>query len=87
MGQNENANNFDTLIYSDAKNGRSDEIEDADGNVPNFCVLLHGALKVATEHYCAICEVGSEWFGFIHAFADTKSKKSNLILSILSPGN
>ncbi|CAL8099661.1 unnamed protein product [Orchesella dallaii] len=74
------------LKSSDGKsNGKGDEGEDSDGNVPNFCVLLHGALKVSTEHYCAMCEVGTEWFGFIHAFSDSK-KKSNLILSILSPG-
>jgi len=67
-------------------NGKSDEPldEDADGRVPNFCVLLHGALKI--ESLCAICQVGPEWYGFIYSWADNK-KKSNLMLSILPPGS
>lgn len=73
-----------SFFLGDKSNGK-DESEESDGNIPNFCVLLHGALKVATQNYAAMCEVGLDWFGFIHAFSDSK-KKSNLILSILPQG-
>jgi hypothetical protein len=57
--------------------------DDVDGRTPNFCVLLHGAMKV--ESLCAIVEVGENWFGCIYSWADNK-KKSNLMLSVLPPG-
>jgi len=62
---------------------KSDE-EDVDGKTQNFCVLLHGALKV--DNKCALVELGNNWYGFIYTWADNK-KKSNLMLSILPPGN
>ncbi|OXA59380.1 von Willebrand factor A domain-containing protein 9 [Folsomia candida] len=60
-----------------------DSEEDIDGKTPNFCVLLHGALKV--DNKCALVEVGNNWYGFIYTWQDNK-KKSNLMLSILPPG-
>lgn len=55
-----------------------------DGKSPSFCVLLHGALKV--ENMAALCLLNTDWYGFIYSWADTK-KKSNLMLTILEPGN
>ncbi|KAF5293913.1 hypothetical protein FQA39_LY13618 [Lamprigera yunnana] len=55
-----------------------------DGKVPSFCVLLHGALKV--ENMTALVTLGENWFGFIYSWADSK-KKSNLMLTILTPGS
>lgn len=50
----------------------------------NACVLLHSALKI--ENLAAVVILSENWFGFLYSYADSK-KKSNLMLSILPPGN
>jgi hypothetical protein len=47
------------------------------------CVLLHGALKV--ENMAALVLLADDWYGFLYSYAD--KKKSNLLLSVLQPGN
>lgn len=59
-----------------------DEATD-EGKVPSFCVLLHGALRV--ENMAALVSLAENWFGFVYSWADSK-KKSNLMLTILTPG-
>lgn len=54
-----------------------------DGKVPAFTVLLHGSLKV--EGMVALTKVGPDWYGLLYSWADSK-KKSNLMLSLLEPG-
>ncbi|XP_007448180.1 PREDICTED: von Willebrand factor A domain-containing protein 9 isoform X2 [Lipotes vexillifer] len=53
------------------------------GKIPNFCVLLHGSLKV--EGMVAIVQLGPEWHGMLYSQADSK-KKSNLMMSLFEPG-
>ncbi|XP_077424923.1 integrator complex subunit 14 [Vanacampus margaritifer] len=53
------------------------------GKSPNFCVLLHGSLKV--EGMVALVQLGPEWFGMLYSQADSK-KKSNLMMSLFEPG-
>lgn len=55
-----------------------------EARVPSFCVLLHGALRV--ENMAALVSIGDNWYGFIYSWADSK-KKSNLMLTILTPGS
>ncbi|KAJ8983060.1 hypothetical protein NQ317_013266 [Molorchus minor] len=55
-----------------------------EGKTPSYCVLLHGALKV--ENMAALVTLGENWFGFVYSWADSK-KKSNLMLTILTPGS
>jgi hypothetical protein len=55
-----------------------------EGKIPSFCVLLHGALKV--ENMAALVTLAENWFGFVYSWADSK-KKSNLMLTILTPGS
>ncbi|XP_057660808.1 integrator complex subunit 14 isoform X2 [Diorhabda carinulata] len=55
-----------------------------ESRVPSFCVLLHGALRV--ENMAALVSIGDNWFGFVYSWADSK-KKSNLMLTILTPGS
>lgn len=50
----------------------------------NACVLLHSALKI--ENLAAVVILTDNWYGFLYSYADSK-KKSNLMLSILPPGN
>ncbi|KAL1767068.1 von Willebrand factor A domain-containing protein 9 isoform X2 [Sigmodon hispidus] len=52
------------------------------GKIPNFCVLLHGTLKV--EGMVAIMQLGPEWCGMLYSQADNK-KKSNLMMSLFEP--
>lgn len=47
------------------------------------CVLLHGALKF--ENLAAVVLLNDDWFGFLHAYSDSK-RKSNIMLTILPPG-
>uniref|UniRef100_A0A672J3K7 Integrator complex subunit 14 n=1 Tax=Salarias fasciatus TaxID=181472 RepID=A0A672J3K7_SALFA len=69
--------------------GATDELEEEPsasqmaGKSPNFCVLLHGSLKV--EGMVALVQLGPEWFGMLYAQADSK-KKSNLMMSLFEPG-
>uniref|UniRef100_A0AAY4D908 Integrator complex subunit 14 n=1 Tax=Denticeps clupeoides TaxID=299321 RepID=A0AAY4D908_9TELE len=53
------------------------------GKSPNFCVLLHGSLKV--EGMVALVQLGPEWYGMLYSQADSK-KKSNLMMSLFEPG-
>ncbi|KAK9499000.1 hypothetical protein O3M35_003523 [Rhynocoris fuscipes] len=55
----------------------------AEANVPSFCVLLHGALKV--ENMGALCIIANDWYGVLFSWADSK-KKSNLVLALFEPG-
>ncbi|XP_059049229.1 integrator complex subunit 14 isoform X2 [Achroia grisella] len=53
--------------------------------IPNFCVLLHGALKV--ESMSAIVQLGSDWWGTLTAWCEaSRSRRSCLLLSVLRPG-
>ncbi|CAL1595818.1 unnamed protein product [Knipowitschia caucasica] len=69
--------------------GASEEMEEeasssqTAGKNPNFCVLLHGSLKV--EGMVALVQLGPEWFGMLYSQADSK-KKSNLMMSVFEPG-
>ncbi|XP_068595859.1 integrator complex subunit 14 [Brachionichthys hirsutus] len=69
--------------------GATDELEDEPsasqvaGKCPNFCVLLHGSLKV--EGMVALVQFGPEWYGMLYSQADSK-KKSNLMMSVFEPG-
>ncbi|CAH1116657.1 unnamed protein product [Phaedon cochleariae] len=69
-----------------AKNDADAADEDVgdEGRTASFCVLLHGALRV--ENMAALVSLGENWFGFIYSWADSK-KKSNLMLTILTPGS
>ncbi|XP_063781664.1 integrator complex subunit 14 [Pseudophryne corroboree] len=69
--------------------GLTDDIEDENsasqiaGKIPNFCVLLHGSLKV--EGMVALVQLGPDWHGMLYSQADSK-KKSNLMMSLFEPG-
>lgn len=69
--------------------GTTDELEEEPsasqmaGKSPNFCVLLHGSLKV--EGMVALVQLGPEWYGMLYSQADSK-KKSNLMMSLFDPG-
>uniref|UniRef100_A0A8C4DS63 Integrator complex subunit 14 n=1 Tax=Dicentrarchus labrax TaxID=13489 RepID=A0A8C4DS63_DICLA len=69
--------------------GATDELEEEPsasqmaGKSPNFCVLLHGSLKV--EGMVALVQLGPEWYGMLYSQADSK-KKSNLMMSLFDPG-
>ncbi|XP_048006221.1 integrator complex subunit 14 [Leguminivora glycinivorella] len=53
--------------------------------MPNFCVLLHGALKV--ENMAAIVELGGDWWGALVAWNEaSRSRRSCLLLCVLRPG-
>uniref|UniRef100_A0A665WAR2 Integrator complex subunit 14 n=1 Tax=Echeneis naucrates TaxID=173247 RepID=A0A665WAR2_ECHNA len=65
--------------------GATDELEEEPsasqmaGKSPNFCVLLHGSLKVEES-------IKTEWYGMLYSQADSK-KKSNLMMSLFEPGS
>ncbi|KAE8618451.1 hypothetical protein XENTR_v10009387 [Xenopus tropicalis] len=69
--------------------GLADDMEDENsanqiaGKIPNFCVLLHGSLKV--EGMVALVQLGPDWHGMLYSQADSK-KKSNLMMSLFEPG-
>ncbi|KAK9516634.1 hypothetical protein VZT92_024554 [Zoarces viviparus] len=73
----------------DVGTGTTDELEEEPsasqmaGKSPNFCVLLHGSLKV--EGMVALVQLGPEWYGMLYSQADSK-KKSNLMMSLFEPG-
>ncbi|KAL0968884.1 hypothetical protein UPYG_G00273150 [Umbra pygmaea] len=73
----------------DVGTGTTEEMEEETtanqqaGKAPNFCVLLHGSLKV--EGMVALVMVGPEWYGMLYSQADSK-KKSNLMMSLFEPG-
>uniref|UniRef100_A0A3P8VDB0 Integrator complex subunit 14 n=1 Tax=Cynoglossus semilaevis TaxID=244447 RepID=A0A3P8VDB0_CYNSE len=70
--------------------GATDDLDDEPsasqvaGKSPNFCVLLHGSLKV--EGMVALVQLGPEWYGMLYSQADSK-KKSNLMMSLFEPGS
>ncbi|XP_077989090.1 integrator complex subunit 14-like [Glandiceps talaboti] len=72
------------VTTKDTKGKNKDEDDTEDGKAPSFCVLLHGSLKV--ENMCAIVHLGSDWYGMLYSWADSK-KKSNLMLGVFEPGN
>ncbi|XP_049579752.1 integrator complex subunit 14 [Syngnathus scovelli] len=78
-----------TKDVDDVGTGGADELEEEvsasqmAGKSPNFCVLLHGSLKV--EGMVALVQLGPEWFGMLYSQADSK-KKSNLMMSLFEPG-
>ncbi|KAG5273526.1 hypothetical protein AALO_G00152350 [Alosa alosa] len=69
--------------------GNTDDVDEESsanqmaGKSPNFCVLLHGSLKV--EGMVALVQLGPEWYGMLYSQADSK-KKSNLMMSLFEPG-
>lgn len=67
-----------------SKHDDDDPAEQTKTNDESVCILLHGALKF--ENLAAVVLLNDDWFGFIHSFSDSK-RKSNLILTILPPGN
>lgn len=56
----------------------------SDGTHESVCVMLHGALKL--ENMAALTLLNDNWYGLIYSSSDSK-KKSNLMLTILPPGN
>ncbi|KAF3688780.1 Integrator complex subunit 14 [Channa argus] len=58
----------------DVGTGATDELEEEPsasqmaGKSPNFCVLLHGSLKV--EGMVALVQLGPEWYGMLYSQAD-----------------
>ncbi|KAG5876007.1 hypothetical protein JTB14_002176 [Gonioctena quinquepunctata] len=75
-------NKQDSTHKSDVEVIDDDSAEE--GRAPSFCVLLHGALRV--ENMAALVTIGENWFGFVYSWADSK-KKSNLMLTVLTPGS
>lgn len=77
-------------FYSKTDGSASDDDESvantsaSEATRESVCVLLHGALKV--ESMAALVLLNDDWYGFIFPYADSK-KKSNLMLTILPPGN
>ncbi|XP_026727391.1 integrator complex subunit 14 isoform X1 [Trichoplusia ni] len=62
-----------------------DDLSDP-SKIPNFCVLLHGALKV--EGMAAVVLLGAEWWGTLMAWCEaSRSRRSCLLLSVLRPGS
>lgn len=61
-----------------------DVVEQTKLNEESACILLHGALKL--DNLAAVVLLNEDWFGFIHSYSDSK-RKSNLILTVLPPGN
>ncbi|CAB3248431.1 unnamed protein product [Arctia plantaginis] len=63
----------------------TDEDMSDPSKVPNFCVLLHGALKV--EGMAAIVLLGADWWGTLSAWCEaSRARRSCLLLSVLRPG-
>lgn len=53
--------------------------------IPNFCVLLHGALKV--EGLAAIVQLGPDWWGALSVWCEaSRARRSCLMLSAMRPG-
>ena len=78
---------------NNSSNSAESQDSDALARQPSLCVFLHGAMKA--EGLCALVQVaeaqnvgnsGSNWFGIIFSYADTK-KKSTLMLALLEPGD
>ncbi|XP_050673338.1 integrator complex subunit 14 isoform X6 [Leptidea sinapis] len=65
--------------------GSTDEDMSDPSKVPNFCVLLHGALKV--EGMAAVLQLGPDWWGSLSAWCHmSRARRSWLLLSIMTPG-
>lgn len=67
-----------------SKTDDEDNTDNSKSNDESACILLHGALKF--ENLAAVVILSNDWFGFLHSYSDSK-KKSNIILTILIPGN
>lgn len=67
-------------FYSKSEDDEANEHKSVDESV---CVLLHGALKF--DNLAAVVLLNDDWFGFLHSYSDSK-RKSNIILTILPPG-
>lgn len=67
-----------------SKSEDDDASDHIKSNDESACILLHGALKI--ENLAAVVLLNDDWFGFLHSYSDSK-RKSNLILTILPPGN
>lgn len=61
-----------------------DVVDQTKLNEESACILLHGTLKL--DNLAAVVLLNEDWFGFIHSYSDSK-RKSNLILTVLPPGN
>ncbi|XP_038209261.1 integrator complex subunit 14 [Zerene cesonia] len=89
-GNNNNTNRENYGSKTPTKEGSStdgstDEDMSDPSKVPNFCVLLHGALKV--EGMSAIVQLGSDWWGTLSAWCEvSRARRSCLLLSVLRPG-
>lgn len=75
---------LETDIKAFYSKSEDDESIDQKSSDESACVLLHGALKF--ENLAAVVLLNDDWFGFIHSYSDSK-RKSNIILTILTPGN
>ncbi|XP_075982470.1 integrator complex subunit 14 [Anticarsia gemmatalis] len=71
---------------SSSTDGSATEEDMSDpSKVPNFCVLLHGALKV--EGMAAVVLLGADWWGTLSAWCEaSRARRSCLLLSVLRPG-
>ncbi|XP_013195024.2 integrator complex subunit 14 [Amyelois transitella] len=88
-GNNTSRENFDpktTAKEGSSTDGSTTEEDTSDpSKIPNFCVLLHGALKV--ESMSAIVQLGAEWWGTLTAWCEaSRARRSCLLLSVLRPG-
>ncbi|CAK1548511.1 unnamed protein product [Leptosia nina] len=86
---NNNRENFGSKTPTkegSSTDGSTDEDNISDpSKVPNFCVLLHGALKV--EGMAAVVQLGSDWWGTVSAWCEaSRARRSCLLLSVLRPG-
>lgn len=56
---------------------------DSKAEMKSSLILLHGAMKF--ENVAAVVLLNEDWYGFLHAYTDSK-RKSNVLLTILPPG-
>ncbi|GBP36254.1 Integrator complex subunit 14 [Eumeta japonica] len=75
-----------TSKENQSSEGGSNEEDASDpSKIPNFCVLLHGALKV--ESMAAVVSLGEGWWGALSAVCEpSRARRSCLVLCALAPG-
>lgn len=85
-GNNERRDSFNGKpITKEAETSTEEENNLDPSKVPNFCVLLHGALKV--ENMSAIVILADRWYGAISAWCEpSRTRRSCLLLSAMAPG-
>ncbi|CAH0405992.1 unnamed protein product [Chilo suppressalis] len=88
-GNNTNRENYGSKTPTKEGSGTDSSATEEDmsdpSKVPNFCVLLHGALKV--ESMSAIVQLGADWWGTLSAWCEaSRARRSCLLLSVLRPG-